>query len=150
MMPRISRTRPRHSTMISAGSSVAVSALSIILVLIATILHFSLFESLQVSAFAPPSCPHQPCLATPTRPRSTSITTSTLWSATEESTVPADSQQQSLQSASSALSRTSTAGTGGGFDIDTALFCAGLAFDSYVEPPSNSSRWERGVRALLV
>jgi hypothetical protein len=32
-----------------------------------------------------------------------------------------------------------------GFDIDTTLFCAGLAFDSYVEPPSNSSRWERGV-----
>jgi hypothetical protein len=31
------------------------------------------------------------------------------------------------------------------FDIDTALFCAGLAFDSYVEPPANSSRWERGV-----
>jgi hypothetical protein len=32
-----------------------------------------------------------------------------------------------------------------GFDIDTAVFCAGLAFDSYVEPSSNSSRWERGV-----
>jgi hypothetical protein len=32
------------------------------------------------------------------------------------------------------------------FDLETALFCSGLAFDSYVEPPSNSSRWERGVR----
>jgi hypothetical protein len=31
------------------------------------------------------------------------------------------------------------------FDLETALFCSGLAFDSYVEPPSNSSRWERGV-----
>ena len=31
------------------------------------------------------------------------------------------------------------------FDLDTALFCGGLAFDSYVEPPANSSRWERGV-----
>lgn len=33
----------------------------------------------------------------------------------------------------------------GGFDTDTALFCAGLAFDAYVEPPADSSRWERGV-----
>ena len=32
-----------------------------------------------------------------------------------------------------------------GFDTDTALFCAGLAFDAYVEPPADSSRWERGV-----
>lgn len=32
-----------------------------------------------------------------------------------------------------------------GFDTETALFCAGLAFDAYVEPPANSSRWERGV-----
>jgi len=32
------------------------------------------------------------------------------------------------------------------FDLDTALFAAGLAFDSYVEPPANSSRWEKGVR----
>ena len=31
------------------------------------------------------------------------------------------------------------------FDTDTALFCAGLAFDAYVEPPADSSRWERGV-----
>jgi hypothetical protein len=31
------------------------------------------------------------------------------------------------------------------FDLDTALFCGGLAFDSYLEPPANSSRWERGV-----
>ena len=34
------------------------------------------------------------------------------------------------------------------FDIDTALFCAGLAFDAYVEPPPDSSRWERGVRFI--
>ena len=32
------------------------------------------------------------------------------------------------------------------FDLETALFCSGLAFDSYIEPASNSSRWERGVR----
>lgn len=31
------------------------------------------------------------------------------------------------------------------FDLETALFCSGLAFDSYIEPPANSSRWERGV-----
>jgi hypothetical protein len=32
----------------------------------------------------------------------------------------------------------------GEFDLDTALFCGGLAFDAYAEPPENSSRWERG------
>jgi hypothetical protein len=32
-----------------------------------------------------------------------------------------------------------------GFDLDTALFCGGLAFDTYTEPAQNSSRWERGV-----
>ena len=31
------------------------------------------------------------------------------------------------------------------FDLDTALFCGGLAFDAYVEPPADSSRWEKGV-----
>lgn len=31
------------------------------------------------------------------------------------------------------------------FDLETALFCSGLAFDSYIEPAPNSSRWERGV-----
>lgn len=36
------------------------------------------------------------------------------------------------------------------FSLTTALFCAGLAFDSYVEPPSNSSRWERGSKGLNV
>lgn len=35
------------------------------------------------------------------------------------------------------------------FDTDTALFCAGLAFDAYVEPPEDSSRWERGVSNSL-
>lgn len=33
----------------------------------------------------------------------------------------------------------------GDFDLTTALFCGGLAFDAYAEPPVNSSRWERGV-----
>ena len=36
------------------------------------------------------------------------------------------------------------------FDIETALFCAGLAFDAYVEPPPDSSRWERGVRVMYL
>ena len=36
------------------------------------------------------------------------------------------------------------------FDLDTALFCGGLAFDSYVEPPANSSRWEKGPQGLKV
>lgn len=36
------------------------------------------------------------------------------------------------------------------FQLDTALFCAGLAFDAYVEPPTNSSRWERGSKGMNV
>ena len=36
------------------------------------------------------------------------------------------------------------------FNIDTALFLAGLAFDAYTEPPPNSSRWERGSSGLNV
>jgi Lipase (class 3) len=36
------------------------------------------------------------------------------------------------------------------FDLSTALFCAGLAFDAYVEPEPSSSRWERGSKGLQV
>lgn len=36
------------------------------------------------------------------------------------------------------------------FNLDTALFLAGLAFDAYTEPPPNSSRWERGSSGLNV
>lgn len=36
------------------------------------------------------------------------------------------------------------------FSLPTALFLAGLAFDAYVEPPPNSSRWERGSSGLNV
>ena len=36
------------------------------------------------------------------------------------------------------------------FDLTTALFCGGLAFDAYAEPPANSSRWERGSSGLNV
>jgi hypothetical protein len=36
------------------------------------------------------------------------------------------------------------------FSLATALFCGGLAFDTYVEPPSNSSRWEKGSQGLQV
>jgi hypothetical protein len=32
----------------------------------------------------------------------------------------------------------------GPFDLTTALFCGGLAFDAYASPPEDSSRWERG------
>ena len=35
------------------------------------------------------------------------------------------------------------------FDVDKALFCAGLAFDAYVEPDPDSSRWERGVSDIM-
>jgi hypothetical protein len=38
----------------------------------------------------------------------------------------------------------------GKFDLSTALFSRGLAFDSYIEPPSNSSQWERGSQGLKV
>eukprot|EP00591_Stephanopyxis_turris_P008345 CAMPEP_0195510144 /NCGR_PEP_ID=MMETSP0794_2-20130614/2883_1 /TAXON_ID=515487 /ORGANISM="Stephanopyxis turris, Strain CCMP 815" /LENGTH=820 /DNA_ID=CAMNT_0040637519 /DNA_START=32 /DNA_END=2497 /DNA_ORIENTATION=- len=37
----------------------------------------------------------------------------------------------------------------GKFDLTTALFCAGLAFDAYSEP-SDSSRWEKGSKGLNV
>lgn len=40
---------------------------------------------------------------------------------------------------------TAEKGTCDKFDLDLALFCGGLAFDAYVEPPADSSRWERGV-----
>jgi len=36
------------------------------------------------------------------------------------------------------------------FDVDLALFCAGLAFDSYAEPDPDSSRWERGSKGMNV
>ena len=36
------------------------------------------------------------------------------------------------------------------FSLPTALFLAGLAFDAYVEPPPDSSRWERGSAGLNV
>ncbi len=36
------------------------------------------------------------------------------------------------------------------FSLPAALFLAGLAFDSYVEPPPSSSRWERGSSGLNV
>ncbi|VEU44809.1 unnamed protein product [Pseudo-nitzschia multistriata] len=36
------------------------------------------------------------------------------------------------------------------FNVDTALFCAGLAFDAYVEPDPDSSRWERGSKGMNV
>mmetsp|Transcript_18437 Transcript_18437/g.24348 ORF Transcript_18437/g.24348 Transcript_18437/m.24348 type:complete len:794 (-) Transcript_18437:218-2599(-) len=36
------------------------------------------------------------------------------------------------------------------FDLDVALFLGGVAFDAYVEPPANSSRWERGSKGMNV
>jgi len=36
------------------------------------------------------------------------------------------------------------------FDLTTALFCGGLAFDAYAEPPANSTRWERGSKGLSI
>jgi len=38
----------------------------------------------------------------------------------------------------------------GVFDLTSALFCAGLAFDAYAEPNANSPRWERGSRGTNV
>ena len=36
------------------------------------------------------------------------------------------------------------------FDLSVALLCGGLAFDAYVEPDQNSSRWERGSSGVNV
>ena len=54
---------------------------------------------------------------------------------------PQEQQQENFD-----VGRTPTTNKAGkGFDLDTALFCGGLAFDAYVEPPQDSSRWEKGV-----
>jgi hypothetical protein len=79
--------------------------------------------------------------ATTTRLFDAKTTTPTIPSVEEESIDTANQQQPPQPEI---LARRQTRG----FDIDTALFCAGLAFDSYVEPPANSSRWERGVRHI--
>jgi hypothetical protein len=36
------------------------------------------------------------------------------------------------------------------FNLTTALCGAGLAFDAYAEPAPNSTRWERGVRNVIL
>jgi hypothetical protein len=36
------------------------------------------------------------------------------------------------------------------FNLTTALCGAGLAFDAYAEPAPNSTRWERGVRTVVL
>ena len=66
--------------------------------------------------------------------------------------IPASELQLQLPNSSRVKSKvqvllraTSTDATEAAFDVDTALFCAGLAFDAYVEPDPDSSRWERGV-----
>lgn len=45
---------------------------------------------------------------------------------------------------------TSISTNNGAFNLETALFCSGLAFDAYSEPPPNSSRWERGSSGVNV
>jgi len=55
------------------------------------------------------------------------------------------------EDASDSPSLSSTAGAKNDkFDLSAALFCGGLAFDAYVEPPENSSRWERGSSGVNV
>lgn len=44
----------------------------------------------------------------------------------------------------------SSSSSSSSFQLDSALFCAGLAFDAYVEPPANSTRWERGSKGMSV
>ena len=36
------------------------------------------------------------------------------------------------------------------FDLTAALFCGGLSFDAYAEPPADSARWERGSKGMSV
>ena len=55
-------------------------------------------------------------------------------------------KEQNPENESSPNSSTNTRS----FDLETALFAAGLAFDSYLEPEENSSRWERGVRCAFL
>ena len=52
--------------------------------------------------------------------------------------------RSSLSNEDVSTSRTSTTPNQPPFSLPTALFLAGLAFDAYVEPPQDSSRWEKG------
>jgi Lipase (class 3) len=61
-----------------------------------------------------------------------------LWAAT----APADD--------GAAIAVTATDADDFAFDLSTAYLCGGLAFDAYVEPAANSSRWERGSGGLAV
>jgi len=61
------------------------------------------------------------------------------------------SSSKEIQSYAADLETNARNFTGNGpFDLNLALFCGGLAFDVYTEPPKNSSRWERGSSGLNV
>jgi len=67
--------------------------------------------------------------------------------------VPVTGEQQSsdeLRASKEATRRLDSRCYNQSFNSTTALLCGGLAFDSYVEPPSDSARWERGSRGLNI
>lgn len=66
---------------------------------------------------------------------------------TTASCCPRDHTQSITRLQSTASDITANKNT---FDVDKALFCAGLAFDAYVEPDPDSSRWERGSKGMNV
>jgi predicted lipase len=68
--------------------------------------------------------------------------------ALKESPIETTDDDSSTASSNTTISDTKKSKTK--FSLATALFCGGLAFDTYVEPPSNSSRWEKGSQGLKV
>lgn len=50
----------------------------------------------------------------------------------------------------SQIDENETCSKNGDFDLTTALFCGGLAFDAYSEPDKNSPRWEKGSSGIQV
>ncbi|KAL7524392.1 hypothetical protein ACHAWF_000932, partial [Thalassiosira exigua] len=64
--------------------------------------------------------------------------------------VAPDGRSDGAAPAASAANRPATTPSQPPFSLPTALFLAGLSFDAYVEPPPDSSRWERGSSGLNV
>lgn len=68
----------------------------------------------------------------------------------ETTTLATRPHRSSSRLAAASTDSESSADSTKSFDVDTALFCAGLAFDAYVEPDPDSSRWERGSKGMNV
>lgn len=66
------------------------------------------------------------------------------------SSIPIPPSTQHLATPADTESNNDSSNNNDPFCLSTALLCGGLAFDAYVEPATNSSRWERGSGGLNV